>query len=159
MSSGLQRRRVGGGGDNTLSPSTSRPDLSNSNSFSGRSSPVIPSHSTEGINSIEQQTSDHRIAFDPRDMEEGEERLKFPKLTLMEEVLLLGLKDKQVTSGKLSSLMVRDTCHFGMIIFRILYEDVFYWNWLFDRGYRCKKILHDDGLNWQTDLSKSLMID
>src|SRR5437762_13056099 len=102
MSSGLQRRRVGGGGDNTLSPSTSRPDLSNSNSFSGRSSPVIPSHSTEGINSIEEQTSDHRIAFDPRDMEEGEERLKFPKLTLMEEVLLLGLKDKQVISRKLS---------------------------------------------------------
>jgi hypothetical protein len=30
-------------------------------------------------------------------MEEGEERLKFPKLTLMEEVLLLGLKDKQVS--------------------------------------------------------------
>jgi hypothetical protein len=29
-------------------------------------------------------------------MEEGEERLKFPKLTMMEEVLLLGLKDKQV---------------------------------------------------------------
>jgi hypothetical protein len=29
-------------------------------------------------------------------MEEGEERQKFPKLTMMEEVLLLGLKDKQV---------------------------------------------------------------
>jgi len=47
------------------------------------------------MNSIEAQDSDHRIAFDPRDMEEGEERLKFPKLTMMEEVLLLGLKDKQ----------------------------------------------------------------
>ena len=98
--SGLQRRRVAGAGDNTLTPSTSRPDVSNHNSFSGRSSPAIPSHSTEGINSIEQQTSDHRIAFDPRDMEEGEERLKFPKLTLMEEVLLLGLKDKQVHARK-----------------------------------------------------------
>jgi golgi phosphoprotein 3 len=93
--SGLQRRRVAGAGDSALAPQTSRPEGSNHNSFSGSSSPAIPSHSTEGINSIE-QTSDHKIAFDPRDMEEGEERLKFPKLTLMEEVLLLGLKDKQV---------------------------------------------------------------
>ena len=95
MSSGLQRRRVAGGGD-TLSPSSSRQDGLNSNSLSDRPSPPIPSQSPDGINSIEQQNSDHRIAFDPRDMEEGEERLKFPKLTLMEEVLLLGLKDKQV---------------------------------------------------------------
>ena len=38
----------------------------------------------------------HKIAFDPRDISEREERSKQPKLTLMEEVLLLGLKDKQV---------------------------------------------------------------
>lgn len=38
----------------------------------------------------------HKIAFDPRDLSETEERSKQPKLTLMEEVLLLGLKDKQV---------------------------------------------------------------
>lgn len=38
----------------------------------------------------------HKIAFDPRDMSENEERSKQPKLTLMEDVLLLGLKDKQV---------------------------------------------------------------
>lgn len=38
----------------------------------------------------------HKIAFDPRDISESEERSKQPKLTLMEEVLLLGLKDKQV---------------------------------------------------------------
>ncbi|KAG5203934.1 hypothetical protein GY631_7338 [Trichophyton interdigitale] len=37
----------------------------------------------------------HKIAFDPRDISENEERSKQPKLTLMEEVLLLGLKDKQ----------------------------------------------------------------
>lgn len=41
-----------------------------------------------------------KIAFDPRDLvnEEEEEQRggKQPKLTLMEEVLLLGLKDKQV---------------------------------------------------------------
>jgi hypothetical protein len=38
----------------------------------------------------------HKIAFDPRDISESQERSKQPKLTLMEEVLLLGLKDKQV---------------------------------------------------------------
>lgn len=45
----------------------------------------------------------HKIAFDPRDISESAERNKQPKLTLMEEVLLLGLKDKQVridTLGK-----------------------------------------------------------
>ena len=39
--------------------------------------------------------SGHRVAYDERDLETEEERL-MPKLTLMEEVLLLGLKDKQV---------------------------------------------------------------
>lgn len=39
----------------------------------------------------------HKIAFDPRDLSETEERSKQPKLTLMEDVLLLGLKDKQVS--------------------------------------------------------------
>ena len=38
----------------------------------------------------------HKIAFDPRDLSESAERNKQPKLTLMEEVLLMGLKDKQV---------------------------------------------------------------
>ncbi|KAK4049841.1 hypothetical protein OIV83_003897 [Microbotryomycetes sp. JL201] len=36
----------------------------------------------------------HRVAYDERDLETEEERM-MPKLTLMEEVLLLGLKDKQ----------------------------------------------------------------
>lgn len=40
----------------------------------------------------------HKIAFDPRDISESEERNKQPKLTLMEEVLLMGLKDKQVNA-------------------------------------------------------------
>ena len=39
----------------------------------------------------------HKIAFDPRDISESAERSKQPKLTLMEEILLLGLKDKQVS--------------------------------------------------------------
>lgn len=46
--------------------------------------------------SYESGENGHKIAFDPRDISETEERNKQPKLTLMEEVLLLGLKDKQV---------------------------------------------------------------
>ena len=37
----------------------------------------------------------HKIAFDPRDISESAERSKQPRLTLMEEILLMGLKDKQ----------------------------------------------------------------
>lgn len=39
----------------------------------------------------------HKVAFDPRDLSETEERSKQPKLTLMEDILLLGLKDRQVS--------------------------------------------------------------
>lgn len=46
--------------------------------------------------SYESSENGHRIAFDPRDMSESAERSKQPKLTMMEEILLLGLKDKQV---------------------------------------------------------------
>jgi golgi phosphoprotein 3 len=43
-----------------------------------------------------------KIAFDPRDLEDvgAEERKvggKVPRLTIMEEILLLGIKDKQVS--------------------------------------------------------------
>lgn len=48
--------------------------------------------------SYENSENGHKIAFDPRDISESAERSKQPKLTLMEEVLLLGLKDKQVSS-------------------------------------------------------------
>lgn len=46
--------------------------------------------------SYESGANGHKIAYDPRDISESAERIKQPKLTLMEEVLLLGLKDKQV---------------------------------------------------------------
>ena len=43
-----------------------------------------------------------KIAYDPRDLEREDEDArqggKAPRLTIMEEVLLLGLKDKQVSS-------------------------------------------------------------
>jgi Golgi phosphoprotein 3 len=37
----------------------------------------------------------HRIAYDPRDLQDEGETAEHPRLTLMEECLLLGLKDKQ----------------------------------------------------------------
>lgn len=43
----------------------------------------------------ENGTADHIIAYDPRDMSESAARSKQPKLTIMEEILLMGLKDKQ----------------------------------------------------------------
>lgn len=71
MSSGLQRRRVAGGG---------------ANDTSSRS----PSATTP------QPTEDGRkIAYDPEDIDTTAEEKSHPKLTLMEEVLLMGLKDKQ----------------------------------------------------------------
>ena len=92
MSSGLTRRRGGGAG-------------STENNEEGESSrvasPVPNKAATRDVTggpetSYEAGENGHKIAFDPRDISESAERSKQPKLTLMEEVLLLGLKDKQV---------------------------------------------------------------
>ena len=86
MSSGLTRRRGAGGASN---------DAESSNG-------VSRSHSSAGARdngpetSSENSENGHKIAFDPRDISESAERSKQPKLTLMDEVVLLGLKDKQV---------------------------------------------------------------
>jgi Golgi phosphoprotein 3 len=89
MSSGLTRRRGAGG---ALSPTEGEtpttPSRSNSTNNARDSAPETRYESGEG---------DHPIAYDPRDMSESAERSKQPKLTMMEEVLLLGLKDKQVS--------------------------------------------------------------
>lgn len=89
MSSGLTRRRGGGGGGTN--------DAESSNG-------VSRSHSSAGVRdgsgpetSYENSENGHKIAFDPRDISESAERSKQPKLTLMDEVVLLGLKDKQVS--------------------------------------------------------------
>ncbi|KAL1961220.1 hypothetical protein VTO42DRAFT_3166 [Malbranchea cinnamomea] len=85
--SGLTRRRGGRGatdnGDGARGPSPS--SHVNGSSFDSRIPETSYTASENG----------HKIAFDPRDISENEERNKQPKLTLMEEVLLLGLKDKQ----------------------------------------------------------------
>ncbi|KAK9356049.1 Golgi phosphoprotein 3-domain-containing protein [Lipomyces doorenjongii] len=95
MSSGLQRRRVtsNNNSSSTNAPgSISTPGLSSLSSISPR--PASPEPSNYHSESFASENG-HRIAFDPRDLQEGDERSKQPRLTLMEEVLLMGLKDKQ----------------------------------------------------------------
>ncbi|KAI9934186.1 hypothetical protein MW887_005260 [Aspergillus wentii] len=88
---GLTRRRGGGGrvaGEDNDDSRVSSPVSRNGSALDNRG----PETSfTSGENG-------HKIAFDPRDLSESQERSKQPKLTLMEDVLLLGLKDKQVGS-------------------------------------------------------------
>lgn len=87
MSSGLTRRRGGaapGGAANEAEGSTN-------------TAPKKDTSNSAPETSYENSENGHKIAFDPRDMSESAERSKQPKLTLMEEVLLLGLKDKQVS--------------------------------------------------------------
>lgn len=87
---GLTRRRGGGGGGNSAGDDDNEASRVNSPApKSGPDSRAPETSYTGGENG-------HKIAFDPRDISESEERSKQPKLTLMEEVLLLGLKDKQV---------------------------------------------------------------
>lgn len=81
--SGLTRRRGGGGAGGSANGAAN-----------GSESPDIGKDSAPET-SYEQGDNGHKIAYDPRDLSESAERSKQPKLTLMEEVLLLGLKDKQ----------------------------------------------------------------
>lgn len=89
MSSGLTRRRGGGGGGASGEGEGSNGGINRSNSSSNF-------NDNQPETSYESSENGHKIAFDPRDISESTERSKQPKLTLMEEVLLLGLKDKQV---------------------------------------------------------------
>lgn len=89
MSSGLTRRRGGAGGGASGADGESSNGMNRSNSSSN-----FKDNTPE--TSYENSENGHKIAFDPRDISESTERSKQPKLTLMEEVLLLGLKDKQV---------------------------------------------------------------
>ncbi|MBW0558024.1 hypothetical protein O181_097739 [Austropuccinia psidii MF-1] len=95
---GLSRRRVG---NNSSTPSH-QPDSgtqpSESQSNRPRSFHRDPTSLANGSTSIHDQSDpnrNHKIAFDPRDLEDSNEHSLNPKLTIMEEILLLGLKDKQ----------------------------------------------------------------
>jgi len=85
-SSGLTRRRGGGGGA-----------AGNGEDESSRVSSPAPKRNDDRTpeTSYESSENGHKIAFDPRDISENAERSKQPKLTLMEEIILMGLKDKQ----------------------------------------------------------------
>ena len=88
MSSGLTRRRgVGGSGVNAEGEGSNNVSRANSTTNVRDGAPET---------SYENGENGHKIAYDPRDLSESAERSKQPKLTMMEEVLLLGLKDKQV---------------------------------------------------------------
>jgi Golgi phosphoprotein 3 len=91
MASGLTRRR-GAGGAGSGENGGGSDDV-------GRVSSPAPRNNNSDVRSpetsYESGENGHRIAFDPRDISESAERSKQPKLTLMEEVLLMGLKDKQ----------------------------------------------------------------
>ena len=83
--SGLTRRRGGGGGTSASTNDDGIQRGGNSSNFRDNA-PETSYESTE---------NGHKIAFDPRDIGESAERSKQPRLTLMEEVILLGIKDKQ----------------------------------------------------------------
>lgn len=83
-----RRGAAGGGNDNNGG------DL-DSNSRVASPAPKNTSNNSAPETSYESGENGHKIAFDPRDISENEERSKQPKLTLMEECLLMGLKDKQ----------------------------------------------------------------
>jgi len=107
-SSGLTRRR----GAATTSGTTENDDGS-------RVASPVPKRTDDRSpeTSYESSANGHKIAFDPRDISESVERSKQPKLTLMEEVLLLGLKDKQVLDVVHSWIAManfpRGICHSG----------------------------------------------
>lgn len=98
--SGLTRRRGGGG---TTDPENDETDASRVNSPGPKPGPASESRAPETSFSSTGENG-HKIAFDPRDISESEERNKQPKLTLMEEVLLIGLKDKQVGTITLTTI-------------------------------------------------------
>jgi Golgi phosphoprotein 3 len=81
---GLSRRRGAGASDSANNSSSSGP---------------LPGGNRRN-------STDGKIASDPRDVQMEDENKTQPKLTLMEEILLLGLKDKQVQPFSTLVLMV-----------------------------------------------------
>lgn len=124
---GLSRRRVPAGSSSTSGadidggPTISKGSLSAPNgpgsNGNGTSSPTAVPSSQHAGSAFE---GGSKIAFDPRDLERDNEDQKMggraPRLTIMEEVLLLGLKDKQVSFDcVLCSGYVRECCPLGAV--------------------------------------------
>jgi hypothetical protein len=152
-SSGLTRRRGGAG-----------PAAGFESEDGSRVSSPVPGNKRADENrgletSYESGENGHKIAFDPRDISESAERLKQPKLTLMEEILLMGLKDKQVTLrplawsplGPLLTLsLYRATSLFGTTTSHMLLEAVSSSNWLSADESACKRTPTEDASLWPT---------
>jgi golgi phosphoprotein 3 len=85
--SGLTRRRGAGAASSSA--------VGEQNGRVSSPGPRSPAPRLDSTTGYEDSENGHKIAFDPRDISESAERTKQPKLTLMEEVLLMGLKDKQ----------------------------------------------------------------
>lgn len=113
---GLQRRRVGGGGGGGSSSYNDEDDTNGHTRTRSRgNTPPSVQHAGSAFE------GGSKIAFDPRDLqldatEEARIGGKMPRLTIMEEVLLLGIKDKQVgffkfvLSGKESVVLISNKC-------------------------------------------------
>ncbi|KIS68711.1 putative protein involved in protein-vacuolar targeting [Mycosarcoma maydis] len=117
QSSGLQRRRGAGAASASAGPSKSANRIDDDDFLPSRaSSPAlgraatptnsslkaggIPisaygSRSATGSVTTYDESIGHRVAYDPRDLNDEKEIGENPRLTLMEEILLLGLKDRQ----------------------------------------------------------------
>ncbi|SJX63523.1 probable VPS74-protein involved in protein-vacuolar targeting [Sporisorium reilianum f. sp. reilianum] len=116
QSGGLQRRRGAGAAsasagtstsstlidDDDFTPSrTGSPALgrsstpSSSRNPAGVASSAYGSRSAMGSVTTYDESTGHRVAYDPRDLNDEKEIGENPRLTLMEEILLLGLKDRQ----------------------------------------------------------------
>lgn len=107
---GLQRRRVAAASSTNdpdeeqdiassrPAPATNQSNISHSNSF----------QDSNGIRSTHAGTAlagGSKVAYDPRDLGTAEDELGVPKLTLLEEILLLGIKDRAVSGQICPSLL------------------------------------------------------
>ena len=123
---GLSRRRVGAAGSSSSRTSTPAPE---DDEHVRAPSNFSRSQSDQSDFSV-QPTNTHagsafaggsKIAYDPRDLDQDERETariggKMPRLTIMEEVLLLGIKDKQVGFLRTFFIVpgVRTACYGGV---------------------------------------------
>jgi hypothetical protein len=102
-SGGLSRRRVGASSSNS-------DDTPNPGSLPNGPSPngTIATHAGSAFE------GGSKIAYDPRDLDQVQEDSRYggrmPRLTIMEEVLLLGLKDKHVRMAFLLHFILSLCC-------------------------------------------------
>lgn len=91
-SGGLTRRRGGTTANTSDDTDPTSPSLGSSTNGSLSDAPGARAHAGSALE------GGAKIAYDPRDLEDDGSREggRPPRLTIMEEVLLLGLKDKQV---------------------------------------------------------------